>query len=344
MRRTIPITHAFWPQRSIATSIESRISVATLIGACRRNPEALTSFISQVPPGVPNTASRRRMLSARVSGRAPRRASGSARERPKTARSIVLAYVRCPSWSVTDNGSGTSLRRNPEMLSKPMIASTAPLAGTRSPRRAIGRDSGSIRLASLTNSSSCSLCCGVRRDRGSLRTACSNVARFSSSNACIGSVSTNSTRPSSGASVRRRSPALPARSTKKVVGARGATVRCNGWHHSSSCEASHSICRVVRLPGSASWSISTSRYRCSIVVGPPAGPSRSGWRSTWIENARANSVFSSAHLAGGHRSYRNRRILASSPRWPICRASSSGSSACHLSCRSGSLISRAKAA
>ena len=135
------------------------------------------------------------------------------------------------------------------MLSNPMMASTAPLAATRSPRRVMGLDSGSIRLASLTNSSSCSRCCGDLRDSGSLRTACSRAARFSSTSACIGRVSMNSTPPSSGPRERRRNPVLPARSTKNVVADRGATVNRSGRHQSSSCEATHSICRGGEVPG-----------------------------------------------------------------------------------------------
>ena len=50
-------------------------------------------------------------------------------------------------------------------------------------------------------------------ERGSFLTACSSTARFCSSSAWSGWRSTNSTRPSSGASERRRNPVLPARST-----------------------------------------------------------------------------------------------------------------------------------
>jgi hypothetical protein len=107
----------------------------------------------------------------------------------------------------------SSSRRNAEIFAKPTMASTVPAAAERSPRRANGLNSGSTCEASLVSSPSCSVRLGVRSESGCALIFCSSIMTFCVSMECIGRVSRNSTRPSSGAGVRRRSPSREPRST-----------------------------------------------------------------------------------------------------------------------------------
>ena len=170
--------------------------------------------------------------------------------------------------------SCSSSRRKPEILAKPTMASTVPAAAVRSPRRANGLNSGSTCEASLlTAAPSCSL--RLRRAfRQRLRPGSSARASttFCISSACSGRVSRNSTRPSSGAGVRRRRPS------------RAAEVDVERRHRRRLEREAQRLAPFVELARdplevarrqccrrSSSCSTSTTRYSCSIVVVPAAG-------------------------------------------------------------------------
>src|SRR5207244_4204585 len=95
----------------------------------------------------------------------------SLRIRPNVAISIVSPNVLGPRLR-SMNDVISSSRKNPEILVKPMIASTLPSALARSPRRANGLNSGSTREASLDSRLSWAARRGVQSDSGLLRTLC----------------------------------------------------------------------------------------------------------------------------------------------------------------------------
>ena len=188
------------------------------------------------------------------------------------------------------------------MLAKPTIASTVPAAAVRSPRRANGLNSGSTCEASLVSRPSCSVRFGVRSDSGCVLIFCSSTTMCCISSACSGRVSRNSTRPSSGAGVRRLQAVAAPRGRRRTTSPTTArATRRSGWHHSSSCCATHSRCLrgdVAGVHRAAARARAGTRARSSSCCRPCRA--RAAARSTWREQASENSVCSSAHFAGIH--------------------------------------------
>ena len=133
MRRTIPSTQLSSPRRCDGDEHAERDLGGDVIGASRRNPD--DAHVLHLP----------RPARRRERGKAPAHdvvaSVGLDPRAPEVARSIVFAKLRLLLNSVDTHR--LSSERNPEMLLNPTIASTAPLAGIRSPRRASGLNSGS---------------------------------------------------------------------------------------------------------------------------------------------------------------------------------------------------------
>ncbi len=296
------------------------------------------SFISHGPPGAANAARRRRAMSSRG-------CRARTRERPNTARSIVLAKLR-PAVELASSAQRLFVRReSPQMLLNPTIASTAPLAGIRSPRRASGLNSGSSLDAELDEELEL-LALRAPPSRCAARSSTPARARRGSAAAARAAAARRRrarglrARRASGASSRRCSRGRRRTSQPRC----GSSVKRSGRHHSSSCVATHSTWRGVMLPGSACWRNSATRYSRSIVVGRRAGREQ---QRLALELQRAGAREHRVELRPLRRNPRLAAIepdLCVRPRWTICRAMSSGSSVCHRLWWPWSVISRANAA
>ena len=198
-----------------------------------------------------------------------------------------------------------SERTNAVMLANPTMASTAPLAGLRSPRRARGLNSGSMRLASLTKRSSCSRCCDFLLERGSLRTASSSTTRFCSMQRVQGL----QVDEQHAAFERRQRAALQSRAAGEIDverrrrrglqrrGAAAGTIPRAARRSIRSASARGCRGRRASGPGSSGTGARSSS-------GPPIASSRSGSRSMRSAQARVNGVKSSVHFAADQRSQR----------------------------------------